>query len=203
MAYVPGKRIGRKSKKYMDALEGNEEFLASDPMGDSLVLGYDPGSEADFDWVLNVPGRPSPYTTTWSLVYGKRTTLPSGGFTVPCEEGRDGDIQLNGLLQEVNGKSTPHGILRKPPVCHVIPWVLLSVAMGELETLTRRELTDEFKRYVCWGVTSNLQTGHNACNAGGAKVTVLSATTSDKRQAASFVNSCLSTYQSLANPFKL
>lgn len=194
MAYVPGKRRSIPPGKYLDNMASEAMLLASDPDADSLVRERDPGEEDDFDWVVNVPGRPSPYSVTWNLVYGGRKPVKTGGFEVACGEGNDGVIKMNSLLQEVNASSTPHGALRKPPVCHIIPWVLLSVALDEHQHTVGKTLREDFRRYVCWGDTTNLRTGHNGCNAGGVKVTAQTATSSEKSQATAFVLRCLSQY---------
>ncbi len=154
----------------------------------------DPPNSDDGDWIANVPGRPAPYTTTWLTVYGKRTSAPQGSgfaFSVNCEEGGDGAIEMDGQYSELNGKSTPDGRLQKPPVCHIIPWALLSLAMSDFETKNQKIFTEEFKRYVCWGDNSNLRTGHNGCNAGGQKVTVQNATALQIQTAKHFVEKCI------------
>ena len=193
MSYVPGKRRSIPPGNYLDNLAAEALLLARDPDADSMVRARDPGEEDDFDWLAKVPGRPSPYSTTWNLVYGRRKVV-TGGFEVACAEGNDGVIKLNSLLQEIDASSTPHGELRKPPVCHIIPWVLLSVALDEQQHIAGKVFKDDFRKYVCWGDITNLRTGHNGCNAGGVKVTTQTATASEKLQATNFVRRCIAQY---------
>lgn len=198
MSWVP-KSEKRKSRptEWFGNMASEERILRSDSGIDSLPLAVDKADLEDFDWVANVPGRPSPYPVTWNLVYVSRKPDGMGGFDVPCQEAGDGTIKLNGQFQELGASSTPHGQLRKPPVCHVIPWVLLSVALDEYAHTAGKTLTDEFRRYVCWGDVSNLRTGHNGCNAGGAKTTVANATASQKGQASAFVTRCANGYKGM------
>jgi hypothetical protein len=155
----------------------------------------------DFDWVASVPGRPPPYTTTWNLVYGKRKARPKGGYTVACEEGAaigsgcSGTIEMNSQCQELNAQSTPKGRLQKPPVCHVIPWAMLSYAMTQHKSPQVQNASDGFKRFVCWGSTNNLRTGHNGCNSQQTKTTVQNHTSSDLKSAMSFIDHAVLEYR--------
>lgn len=205
MSWVPrsNKRQSLPPAKYQEGIE-ESDLMDVDPGINSLVQTVDTADQDDFDWVGSVVGRPAPYSTTWNLVYSSRKPNASGGFDVPCQEKGDGIIKLNGKFQEINASSTPNGAPRKPPVCHVIPWVLLSVALDEYGQKANKTLKADFRRFVCWGDVSNLRTGHNGCNAGGAKVTVSTATTSGKLGAASFVAKCATSYSALyGTPFEL
>ncbi|KTF30704.1 hypothetical protein [Xanthomonas vesicatoria] len=196
MSWVPNKRKSLPPGRFRDGAS-EWELLQSDPGINSLANAVVDANDDDFDWVGSVPGRPGPYSTTWNLVYAARKPDGKGGFEVPCGESGDGAIKLNGQFQEVGAASTPHGKLRKPPVCHVIPWVLLSIALDEHAQLAKKTLKSDFKRFLCWGDVSNLRTGHNGCNAGGTKVTALTATSSQKAQASIFVSACATTYEGL------
>lgn len=191
---VPPKRARVASWMSVAGAISSADHDAVDSKSQSLVQAIDPGDVDDGEWASSVPGRPPPYTTTWSLVYVNRKVVASGGFEVACAEGCNGTIRLNSQLQEIDGASTPHGKLRRPPVCHVIPWVLLSLAMDDLARSVGKTLTDAFKRYVCWGNVTNLRTGHNGCNASGTKVVALTATSAEIGRAKAFVASCLSSY---------
>ncbi len=98
-------------------------------------------------------------------------------------------MELNGQLQEVNARSTPHGLPRKPPVCHDVSWAALEVAMLRMaENQTRllgrqAALRLDFVRAVCWE-PDNLHPGHNACNASGAKTTAQNVGDKELRDAA-------------------
>ncbi|WDM67465.1 hypothetical protein [Xanthomonas cucurbitae] len=196
MSAVFTKRSAPRPARYSNGAS-ESELLLTDPDINSMADAVVDADADDFDWVGSVPGRPSPYRTTWNLVYAARKPDGKGGFEVACGEGGDGTIKLNGQFQEIGAASTPHGQLRKPPVCHVIPCVLLSVALDEHAQLAKKVLKSEFKRFVCWGEVGNLRTGHNGCNAGGSKVTVLTATSSQKGQASLFVTGCATSYEGL------
>jgi hypothetical protein len=169
----------------------SEKQIKKIPKIDSLPVPDDDDTD-DFDWVQNVPGRPSPYANTWNLVYAVRTyNKKTGNWETLCIEGGDGKIEMNGKFQELNSASTPHGQLRKPPVCHITPWALVSLVIKNMESKSGKTASEPFKKYACWGNTNNLRTGHNACNAGGTKATAQNHTSAAYKAADVHVDRCI------------
>ncbi len=97
-------------------------------------------------------------------------------FTVECCE-EDCKRNNTTIFLDVDCKarlafSTPNFKYRRPPICHIIPWVALNHFLTKkvnpaLEA-NCTEHTTEFLSEYCW-YTKNLQPGHNACNAAGSE----------------------------------
>ena len=193
-----GKRVSKPPARF--GVSATEDQLQEMDQGiDSLVTEGE--VDDDFDWLPVVPGRPSPYSTTWNTTYANRVKVDGANgvfWRVQCDEGCGKPIDMDGKFQEINGASTPKGKLRKPPVCHIVPWALLKARLDEMEQEEKhqgrgRTLTDAFKKKVCWGMGNNLRPGHNGCNAGGTKETAESYKNSaDARgRAKAVVQSCM------------
>ncbi|MDP9123557.1 MAG: hypothetical protein M3N82_02990 [Pseudomonadota bacterium] len=196
MSSLP-KRIGKPPERFGDVaskaqIRANDE---SDYDSDEDMASDD---DDDFDWLPADPTRPPPYSYTWSQVYQptKAAANTQGiAFTIGCAEGCGKPILLNGKYQEIDGTSTPHGKLRRPPVCHDIPWAHLRDALIEFENGSKgKKLQDDFKRYVCWGDVNNLRAGHNGCNSAGSKHTSATFTGGAATNARSFVARCVTNY---------
>jgi len=194
------KRLSKPPEHYGSYSSLQAQFDADPDIAALENPNADLGAD-DYDWAAPVPGRPTPYPTTWSQVYSPLTVVkgdPQVHWRIACREGGCSKwIDLNGKGQELNASSTPHGQLRKPPVCHDIPWAHLKQALEEMQQAEtngasgkKRQMKEEFKRYVCWGDKKNLRPGHNGCNAAGAKDTLHTYTGSSKSRALAFVQHC-------------
>jgi hypothetical protein len=199
----------RKQTEFLGTRATEAQLQNMDPDIDSEANKVNEDASDDFDWLPPDSTRPSPEPGTWNQTYQGKTLASSASnkevkWQILCQEEckqLSPLILMNGLHQELNASSTPHGKLRKPPVCHDIPWAHLKAVLGEMEQQERyalgslkRAMAPDFKRYVCWGNTKNLRAGHNGCNASGAKDTLLTFSGSSKQKAQNFVEGCVNNY---------
>lgn len=199
-----GKRVRKPPNRFGERLTDGEiksRIGADWALLDSLVQADTADDADDFDWLPAVPGRPAPFPTTWAAVYKPLSILRDTagrvtGHTIICREKCGQIINLNGKLQEIGATATPHGKMRKPPVCHIASWVALEVVMNEQETLAGKRLTDGLRRAVCWD-TANLRPGHNGCNAGGVKTTISNLGTTEKAAAKAVYDRVVTRYTAL------
>lgn len=198
---IAGRRSGRQSNapKFYGDHASPDQLQEAD---DWVARNYPPTDFSDLDWLPSVPGRPTPFRTTWWETYGGLTVSKKRGvkFSIGCEEGCGKLIRMNGKFQELNAKSTPHGELRKPPVCHGVSWAAIKVMLEDMELKESKKLrqekkfTEEFKRSACWH-HSNLHPGHNGCNAAGAKTTSSNVSASEKEQALGLILRTMKEYE--------
>jgi hypothetical protein len=197
----------RTPPKPFAAKATDEALRATDPDIDMEANKVNEDANDDFDWLPVDPTRPSPEPGTWNTTYQGKTQASSASnkevkWQILCQEDCKEPsplILMNGLHQELDASSTPHGKLRRPPVCHVIPWAHLKEALLQKEQADKRHagaknrtLSQAFRRFVCWSVAKNLRPGHNGCNAKGIKETSASYqfSASAQKSARDFVSSC-------------
>ena len=89
---------------------------------------------------------------------------------------------MNHSDQELNARGTPHGQLRKPPICHIVSWAVLKVVKEAKENTAGKLHTDAFLKHYCWQ-TANMRPGHNGCNGGGTKSTATCYSTQERHEA--------------------
>jgi hypothetical protein len=169
----------RKQTEFLGTRATEAQLQNMDPDIDSEANKVNEDASDDFDWLPPDSTRPSPEPGTWNQTYQGMTQASSASnkevkWQILCQEKCKKPILMNGLHQELDASSTPHGKLRKPPVCHVVPWAHLKEALLEKEQAghagaKNRKLSQAFRRFVCWSVASNLRPGHNGCNAEGIK----------------------------------
>lgn len=133
-------------------------------------------------------GRPGAPASLWDQVYKKlgwknvkpgKLTDTRIAHTAQCREptclAASRTINLNAQFQELDAVATPHGALRRPPICHITPWAALKAYLDYVElTYTVVHRAGFVKKY-CWDAP-NVQPGHNQCNATGVHTTAATVT---------------------------
>ena len=182
-------RMGMASQQdYADA--GLEDFWKDDP-----VTGRPGAPKALWDKVYMVNTPPRNWTDIQPSGSG---SSPDVAHEVQCQEptcrAKSRTIQLNAKFQELNASGTPHGQLRRPPLCHILPWVALRAYLDEVEQKNFGMVhnTDFVKAY-CW-YAPNIQPGHNVCNGSGTHDTAATVTAKQKKDAEAQYNTVVNSF---------
>jgi hypothetical protein len=128
--------------------------------------------------------RPSPYSSNFASIYSgskfvsTNVQTPNGTLTVVCApftctnkfHGKHCDGNVYIVKQTFLSVTTPVTktkknnrvtVHEKPPMCHIVDWVILRDAM---KIFLGANVNSGFEKFLCWGNLDNLTTGRRTCN---------------------------------------